>query len=125
MGTVNSIISIENIMETVYYFCIIALHDSVNNAFMAIFCLLQQRNLFKSSCKVSYFNQTGIFLTGFHKRPKCQFVKIHFVGAELIHADMTKLRGTCHEFVEMAMNTCITITNHFPPCTHLIQYFLH
>ena len=126
MGTVNGIISIENIMETVYTFCIIALHASVNNAFVAIFCLWQQRNLFKSSCKVSCFNQIGIFLTDFHKIPKCQFMKIHFVGAELIHADMTKLIGTFHEFVKMAVNTCITIMNRFPPCTqHLIQYFLH
>jgi len=53
-------------------------------------------------------------------------MKIHFVGAELIHADMTKLIGTFHEFVKMAVNTCITIMNRFPPCTqHLIQYFLH
>jgi len=38
MGTVNSIITIENVMDTVYSFCIIALHASVSNAFMAIFC---------------------------------------------------------------------------------------
>jgi hypothetical protein len=120
------IIGTENIMEKVYSFCIIALHTSVSNVFMAIFCLWQQRNLFKSSCKVSYFNQIGIFLTDFHKRPKCQFKKIHSVGAELIHADMTKLIGTFHVYVKMAINTCIIIMNHSPPCTqHVIQCFWH
>ena len=126
MGTVSSIISIENIMETVHSFCTIALHASVNNAIMAIFCLWQQRNLFESSCQVSYFNQIGIFLTDFHKRPKYQFMKIHFVGTGLIHADMTMPIGTFHKYIKMAINTCIIIMNHFPPRTqHLIWYFWH
>jgi len=103
-----------------------ALHASVNNAFMAIFCLWQQRNLFKSSCKVSHFNQIGIFLTDFHNRSKHKFMKIHFVETELIHTDMTKLIGTFHKYVKMAKNTCVIIMNHFPPCIqHLIQYFWH
>jgi hypothetical protein len=71
---------------------------------MAVFRLWQQNNILK--------------------RNKYQFIKIHFVGDELIHADMTKLIGTLHEYVNMAKNTFIIIMNHFPSCTHnLIQYF--
>jgi hypothetical protein len=37
---------------------------------------------------LSYFNQTRIFMTDFHKKARIQnFTKIHLVGADLTYAD--------------------------------------
>ena len=88
--------------EESYRLCCVVVCDLETSRMGAPYIYDISRLRVKSSCKVSYFNQIGIFLTDFHKRPKCQFKKIRFVGAELIHADMTKLIGTFHMYVKMA-----------------------
>lgn len=126
MDTVNSIISTESTMETVHSFTLLH-YMPLSTMLLWQFSLTCNKETYLSlHAKCPILNKLRFFWQIFHKRSKYQFLKIHFVGADLIHVGMTKLIGTSHEYVNMAKNTFIIIMNYSAPCTqHLIQYFLY